>query len=611
MWLALLAGCAYDQKAAPVRFDSASASGSDSGDSNAADSSDSADSADTGFAAIPYPNCSVPVGLCDESACAFSGSIRWIPVSANFSVNGGPPSGGSELTFSPLGAPEHEPELRVDADFELVEVPAGWWALSWGSHGYVGAPITLDAAEFRDATSVSLSATTVRLSGPSPLWDGGAIEHDPDLHSDYDIYVSNDDGFSGSNSFSAGHDWALDVAPGRWSIWVRNLTLRGGSGSAFGATLAVEGDTTVVLDIPMVKVSGMIAIGGSGGGDPSNPDVVFETAGGERSWEVDVVDGAYSARIPAGTWGVSLRPWSNNSGHMYGTIPVVSAVVLETDEVLDLDLTLGLVSGALSLDGEPVPEGACSTIEAQDLETGEWLTVNCPGGPEYSMALPAGTYDIWLGLSELDSSFMGERPEGPYAVAESVHVAGDLELDLAATTVLVTGSILYDGEAPAAAAEYDDWRLVFTDRRGDRLVWGFEGGGEWSALLPTGTWSVAYVPGVSDIYGAGELLLATDFDPVAQPRFDIDVALIDVPVTVDLGAVPPIDSVRAVFSSETLGWMAEGWLSIDGDGMATGLVRVPPGTYTVYLHADEADDNLLSKEPLVAPCVLIEAPTPS
>jgi len=165
----------------------------------------------------------------------------------------------------------------------------------------------------------------------------------------------------------------------------------------------------------------------------------------------------------------------------------------------DIDARTYTLSGTLSYDGGVIPDtfgtrGQEFEITLIDTASGASFTQGQDGGDgRYAIAVPAGSYELWMRISS--PQVVGHAITSPFPLARGVAIRADTSLDLTAEVASIGGSLRFDGDTvpDTLGPGADELTITLVDpRTGLSLDAGQEGG--------TGTWSASAPPGVYDIW---------------------------------------------------------------------------------------------------------------
>lgn len=589
--LAACVGGSTGPKAAVVgaQPDTAYNAGGDGGDSSGGDSSTHSETGeDTGTDIAPVWDCSAPLTICAAGTCAIAADAKVVTLYGTTRFNGALPDPARQVhLFDPTTGTQAQVDI-VDGAFEARLWPSDW-VIDWEAPD--GARVGSTAVRAADDVEVALTDEREHLTGTA-TWLGAPILP-RDIGTDYAV------GFDGEES------WGSTVLDdGTWEAWVprgpHDVTLKvwehglsSGQGPAEVGAIDVTGPLTLALDATAASLAVEVHFESSSG------EVASELAGLEHDsarWSERLVAGRGVIDAPLGEYSLWAGFGSSSAGDTYGNV-VIDTLTLSADASVAYSVELFTVGGLLSVEGlnlaDDVPLTACPTLTATEFTSGEVYTSVCPGSLMWEMVLPAGSYDFAIA----DDGW----PQGFIALADSVLIEADTELDLMARLVPVTGTVRFDGGAPPLAEDGSGlwWALRFTDLDHNRdFTFSFEGAEPWSALVPEGRYDVRY-SNSTPAFGTlrGELRVAENLDTTGGTSLDVDVVLSDVSVTTTLeGAIP--NGAKVALWGEAA---HQAWLDPSG----AAVLRVPPGQYALVMEPDSSL-GLTYSWLLVHPCVVVE-----
>ena len=277
------------------------------------------------------------------------------------------------------------------------------------------------------------------------------------------------------------------------------------------------------------------------------------TASGPAEYAVSLVAGDYDAS----SWPriqVCARTARRRSPCSPG--PLLQSVTLTGSGVLDLDIPMIEVSGAVTLSGQPLPDelGDRGALHFARGEEGEPVPValGVNGPADYSLALIPGAYNISLAANpELcDGATAPQLPcAGGRLAAVELATSGVLDLDLEA--VQVTGAFTLNG-APLPSQTGPRGALSFADASGAAVTLPLGESGGYAVTVWPGAYDIVYAPadpcaGPPENHlpcGGGHLL--TQVDLVMNGVLDVDIPAVDLSgaVTYEGASLPDLASSR-------------------------------------------------------------------
>jgi hypothetical protein len=371
--------------------------------------------------------------------------------------------------------------------------------------------------------------------------------------------------------------------------------------------LAVNQPSTFDADLPVVQVSGRLTLNGAPAPQSSpRGELRFELHGTQTPVVVTLPpsgEARYLVKLFAGTYRVGFtRSWGceDPAALPCGDFELHAALTLASDGVLDLNLELPgvgptvTVSGAVTLNGAPLPDDPSGRSRGQLAFEGDGATVTAPlgaaGPATYQVQLAPGSWDVVV-LPAGDCAGLGVLPcQRSVRLAQvSLTTSGVLNLDL--PVVQVSGAVTLNGQAlPASPTGLPRGVLRLEDAHGDMQLHdlGTAGPAAWSALLYGGPHRLH----VDNDQGCaqGPLPCLTWTDGVVRGLTAPGV------VNLDLRVVQVGGQVRV--NGQDMGpapaGQSRGLLRLAGEG---GSVTVPlgstgPALFTVALYAGRYDAQL-------------------
>lgn len=254
-------------------------------------------------------------------------------------------------------------------------------------------------------------------------------------------------------------------------------------------TICASGGCTLAADLRTVTLAGTVPVAGEGWALRLTDTRVSIGTGNPldgSSWarttpfgsQALPADGAYGARIVAGTYDVSLD-YDADGSSVERHFPVARDVAFDAGGTYDATLDLHGVSGAITLDGAAVTDPGWLRFEEPSTGGYAWEYVR---DGAYVATLPDGAWDV---------TFTPDDPEvlaeGPYAVGTVVVAGADVTEDLPIDAARVSGTLLLGGAPPDWGST---WAIDFVDEDGARWEAPFVGGqSDWETWLPAGTYA--------------------------------------------------------------------------------------------------------------------------
>lgn len=331
----------------------------------------------------------------------------------------------------------------------------------------------------------------------------------------------------------------------------------------------------------------------------ASPGCGSSGSGGSLDGSAGTGGGADSAS--GGSSGAAGQGGAAGSGAEAGNC---SGIPLAASGVRDFDAKSIVVSGAVFLDGAPLPDQASSrgALWFRSLPAGERveLELESTGSATYSLRLAPGRYAVgYAGIAE--SCLDGPAPIFPCndaTVLEDVELVVDGNLDVNIPTAHVSGAITVN-TAPMANAPAERGQLVF--RHGDASTYAAPGSG----VAGPASYAVTLVAGSYDIEWNGNSTLCLDdaAPPVPCNRgtllqdialsatgvVDVDVPMVHVTGQVRVnGSTMPNGSADRGSIAFSLGDSTLATKSFGSSGAATYVASLLPATYRVIWNGNEA-----------------------
>jgi hypothetical protein len=296
---------------------------------------------------------------------------------------------------------------------------------------------------------------------------------------------------------SGAANYALSLIPGKYDVvFVASPTLCGvtptpkvpciGGKVLTGSQISTDG--VLDVDLKAVTVSGAVTVGGAAMPDATKDrgKLAFSnSAGGTGSTAVFGTAGAalYTLRVLTSSYDVTYvaNPQLCASADKTSPLPCTggrlkSGLNLASDGVLDIDLPMVAVSGAVTVQGAAMPE-ASANRGALVFALRDGTTLTTPqfgnsGSVTYAVSLWPGTYDV--------SFVANQKLCGPGVAAPAMPcLGGELRsglalqsngvLDLDVRAISISGAVKLDGQA-LPEAEKDRGALAFAQIDGAKAA---------------------------------------------------------------------------------------------------------------------------------------------
>jgi len=233
-------------------------------------------------------------------------------------------------------------------------------------------------------------------------------------------------------------------------------------GVVIRAAFAIRESGVLDLDLHTVHVTGRVTLDGAAPPAAGYSMPALELRGADRSSGtlVDLDEsptGTFDVRVIAGTYDVLYAESDSYcSGSPYPCqlhAPVRSAVALQTDGNLDVDIKTVTISGRVTLDGVALP--TASPMPQLELRSGEetkgvLVDLEDHADGRYQVHVIPGSYEVVYNESTYSCTGM-PFPCQRDAILRSVQLSTSGVLDVDIKTVGISGRITLDGAAPPSA----------------------------------------------------------------------------------------------------------------------------------------------------------------
>ncbi len=318
-------------------------------------------------------------------------------------------------------------------------------------------------------------------------------------------------------------------------------------------TVEVAGAAVNVdFDIEAYTVGGSVLLGGAPLPELSVDSswmIAFVDEGGRRM-DTYVHEGdTWSVLLPSGTWDVWLP-------YQY---LMATGIVVSGPTTADLAEETVEIGGSFLVDGRP-PIGW--SLVFHDPENSVEYYVD---GLDWSALVHPGVYDVYI-----------EGDSGKKLIEESVAIATSASMDYAVTTVVISGTVSWNGSMPP-----EDWAVTFVDTAsGAKNTFMAE---NRSSL----NWEGRLLPGVYDIYVQNDVYGMAMYVPLVRGFSISDDSCLDLEVnTYSVGGTVLLDGVlpggedyqwSIIWNNEATG---DTLMEHFDDGVPIWSVDLPAGVYT-------------------------------
>lgn len=494
---------------------------------------------DTADSAAPAA-CAEPTDICADGACAVDLTMTSYTLSGQLTWNGAPlpdaagTTDGWLMATDPVSGRTYT-EVQDGPAYSLV-VPPGTWDIAWQGASYTlpfqGMFVDLAAGiDIRADTTRDLAFTSYRLSGsltyngtPLPDAEGGA---------DWALVATE---YTSGRVYTAEQDgpsFQLDLPPGTYDLVYRGDAPSGPFAGAYvplDTNVAVTADTSMTLVMASYTIQGDITWNGVALENPTGtPDawILATDVTTGLDYRTTVEAGGYAVTVPPGTYDLTWEGVAPSLPFQGDDVPIAAGLAVDHDVDLTLALTSYRLSGNVTWNGTPLPDGAWTLLATDPTTT---TTLAAPQtGAAYEVTLPPGTWDLRYTNSDDALPFAGASVR----VAAGIPLAHDTNTDLALTSYTLSGTLTANGVLLDNPAGDTDWSLTATDvSTGDVFV-ELQDGPDVHILLPPGTYDLAYVGVSSQVPFPGatvplEAALAVTADTT------VDLALTSYPVAAHL-----------------------------------------------------------------------------
>lgn len=402
----------------------------------------------------------------------------------------------------------------------------------------------------------------------------------------------------------AGTSYAVHVVPGSYDIFYaasgtpataplnRLALLRAG--------VAVDGVTTLDIDVPMTTVAGAITVNGGALAPGDAVSLSLRNAAGDVVPIASDSTGSYRAHVIPGTFDVTFTSGAGAEGSAtprnqkarLATGVVISGAGSVTTR-LDVDVPSAPVSGAITFNGVPASAATGGNLLLRNA-TGDAFTLTAADAVEYAARVVPGTYDLYF--AGTDGVFAIANQNARLASGIVVTAAGTTALDIDVPWATVEGTVHFNG---SVAGESDTAHLTLRNSAGDNAAVLWDADGTYSVRLLPGRYDLFYSQGLTP-GGAGPAnhLARLRGDVLVGAggvtRLDIDVASTTVSGALNINGAPAGAGNSGIVSLRDA---AGDRVDIANTASPTFSARVVPGTYDVYYTRTATPTNTMTLAP--------------
>jgi hypothetical protein len=342
---------------------------------------------------------------------------------------------------------------------------------------------------------------------------------------------------------------------------------------------------TFDIDVPRVTVSGAISVNGSPLPSSPSAQITFVTSQGDwvRSDTLDTP--SYAAPMIPGTYDVIYEAQANVPGApRNSSVKLLEGLTFDADETLDLDIPMVVVTGNITVNGEPVRtldayvylmQSPAEAAALGDLSTGT-----------YSAEVVPGTYDVrYSGFGQNSLVPVNQAT----LVDANVTIDADGVLDIDIPMVSLSGNITVNGEPITTSANAP---IYFVSSEYDYVPVANVNQSSYAINLIPGTYDVVYTASTQG-EGVPDNLYARFLEGVTIDRdgtLDLDVPMAVISGSISVNGAPVVATntdVKLHFVNDA-GW----WVTAADVNQGTYSVEIIPGTYDVLYSSQPADDGL-------------------
>jgi len=403
------------------------------------------------------------------------------------------------------------------------------------------------------------------------------------------------------------------IFAGRYDVVVSNATDCPTSGDsalpcqsrAVRTQIALEGDGSLDLDLPVVSVSGTVTASGAALGASATGGVRGRLLFNDEVAAAGVPLGAsgaasYRIKLYAGSYTLAVENSDDCPLDRPSPLPCQLHLIsgnrnLTADGVLDVEVPVIQVNGSVDLDGAGMPNAASSRgllVFAQTDRGEVRADLQASGSADYRVSLYPGHYQVLLDNTACQTNVL---PCQRHALREiDLDASGSLHLD--APTVLISGQVTVNGgQMGDSPVGVERGRVAFTaaDAQAVLAPVGASGVGTYQATLFPGHYDVGFVNTSDCSNGAvpcQRAALRSDLELAASGNLDLDLSVVTVSGRVTVNGATMQNSVSGQPRGELLLQPAasEPVSAVFGtSGAATWSTRLIAGEYGALFNGSD------------------------
>jgi hypothetical protein len=371
-----------------------------------------------------------------------------------------------------------------------------------------------------DVPMITVSGSRT-INGQSITAPGSAVLH----------FVNPETGDRASTDALDEASYSIELVPGTYDVVYDVATAADDIPHNTSATiltgLSLETSGALDIDVPMIEVSGALTVNGAPFDAPGSGMLRFvNSETGDVAPLHDIGDADYSIELVPGVYDVVYDVVTPVDGIPHNTsVEIRSDLSLESSGGLDIDIPMIMVSGARTINGQPVTMSDGGHLYFVGPDSVDRVSLGGFDDDTYSVELVPGVYDI---VYEVTTPTDGIPKNTHAVIVEDVSLMSSGGLDIDVPMITVSGSRTVNGQAVAAPGS---GILYFVDPiTGDRASLGSLEDSSYSVELVPGTYDVLYEFGseADDIPHNTAAVLVEGISLGSSGSFDIDIPMITV-----------------------------------------------------------------------------------